>query len=447
MSLKDFQVISKLGEGAFSSVYKVKRLEDGQEYALKKVKLQNLNEKEKQNSMNEVRILASVKHPNIICYKEAFIDLQSNSLCIVMELADGSDLYQKIVNSKKNNKQIEEQTIWNIFIQIVRGLKALHELKILHRDLKSANVFLSQNGDVKLGDMNVSKVAKKGLLYTQTGTPFYASPEVWKDQPYDQKSDIWSLGCVIYEMAALKPPFHAENMEALYQRVIRGYYPKIPQNYSQDLNNAIRSMLQVQPHLRPNCDKLLQFPSILKRQDEIPQPEQTENEPNTLLQTIKFPKNYHYFTSMLPKPCYDFINRKQIKSLHSQQASPNPRQIMSVNGSYEDVSSQQTIEKGSVNVVSKKPNHPEILMILDQQNKQIRKPIMKIRPNRHQSQAEVSLLDVITQQQSKISLENHKLPILEELSPNKRKIRPNKNRNQSLPNANLLPLIQANVLK
>lgn len=101
-------------------------------------------------------------------------------------------------------------------------MKALHDLQILHRDLKSANVFLNKDNTVKLGDMNVSKVAKKGLLYTQTGTPYYASPEVWKDQPYDNKSDLWSLGCVLYEMASLKPPFRAENMEGLYKKVIRG---------------------------------------------------------------------------------------------------------------------------------------------------------------------------------------------------------------------------------
>jgi len=73
----------------------------------------------------------------------------------------------------------------------------------------SANVFLTKSGAAKLGDMNVSKIAKNGLLYTQTGTPYYASPEVWKDQPYDSKSDIWSLGCVIYEMTTLQPPFQA----------------------------------------------------------------------------------------------------------------------------------------------------------------------------------------------------------------------------------------------
>jgi len=95
-------------------------------------------------------------------------------------------------------------------------------MNILHRDLKSANVFLSRNGTVKLGDMNVSKIAKKGLLLTQTGTPYYASPEVWRDQPYDNKSDIWSLGCVLYEMCALKPPFRADDMEGLFNKVCQG---------------------------------------------------------------------------------------------------------------------------------------------------------------------------------------------------------------------------------
>ena len=108
---------------------------------------------------------------------------------------------------------------------MVRGLKALHNLKILHRDLKSANIFLSKDSEAKLGDLNVSKVAKKGLLYTQTGTPYYASPEVWKDQPYNSSSDIWSLGCVLYEIVTLNPPFRANDMDGLYKKVLKGKYP------------------------------------------------------------------------------------------------------------------------------------------------------------------------------------------------------------------------------
>ena len=130
---------------------------------------------------------------------------------------------------------MNEDDVWRIYIQVVRGLKALHDIKIYHRDLKTANIFLMKDGSAKLGDMNVSKVAKKGLLYTQTGTPYYASPEVWSDKPYDHKSDIWSLGCVLYESVTLKPPFRAEDMNGLYKKVLKGMYPKIPNIFSSEL--------------------------------------------------------------------------------------------------------------------------------------------------------------------------------------------------------------------
>lgn len=101
----------------------------------------------------------------------------------------------------------------------------MHEKKILHRDLKSANVFMESDGVVKLGDLNVSKIAQNdGMLFTQTGTPYYASPEVWRDQPYDNKSDIWSLGCVLYEMTTLRAPFTGKNMDALFKAVNAGSY-------------------------------------------------------------------------------------------------------------------------------------------------------------------------------------------------------------------------------
>ena len=170
-----------------------------------------------------------------------------------MEMADGGDLLQQITTLKRRGKTFEEPKLWQMFIQMIQGLKMLHDMQILHRDLKCANVFLCKDGTVKLGDMNVSKVAKAGLVYTQTGTPYYASPEVWKDQPYDHRSDMWSLGCVMYESATLHPPFQATDMPGLYKKVIRGLYPDLPSTYTADLKNLVRSLLQVNPSLRPSC--------------------------------------------------------------------------------------------------------------------------------------------------------------------------------------------------
>lgn len=184
---------------------------------------------------------------NIISYKEAFIDSDSQALWIVMEYADDGDVFQKIIKHQKDSTSFNEEFIWKIFITVVRGLKALHDLDIMHRDLKSANVFLNKDGTGKLGDLNVSKVAKKGLSYTQTGTPYYASPEVWRDEAYDIKSDIWSLGWVLYEMITLKPPFRAENMQGLYKRVLKGQYPKISDKFSVDIQTIVRILIQVNP--------------------------------------------------------------------------------------------------------------------------------------------------------------------------------------------------------
>ena len=313
-----FEILEKLGDGAYSVVYKVRRKEDSKIYALKKVNLSNLSQKEKENSLNEVRILASVKSTFVIAYKEAFIDETDQSLCIVMEYADKGDLYQKITQFKKIGCLIDEVDIWRIFIQMTKGLKALHDLKILHRDLKSANIFLFSDGSAKIGDLNVSKVAYKGLGYTQTGTPYYASPEVWRDEPYDMKSDIWSLGCVTYEMLALHPPFRAENMEKLYNKVIQCQYGKISERYSDDIKEIIKLLLKVKTKDRPTCAQILKHPLVKKRLEFFQAQAGNDNididdmEEGVLLRTIRIPSNLLCLSDKLPEANYEnpFKQRK-----------------------------------------------------------------------------------------------------------------------------------------
>ena len=252
-----------------------------------------------------------------------------------MEYADQGDLFQLITEHKKTKTHFKEEDIWNTLIQLLNGLKTLHELNILHRDLKSANVFLFKNGVVKLGDLNVSKITRKGMGYTQTGTPYYASPEVWKDKPYDSKSDIWSLGCVIYEMCALNPPFRAQTMEELFKRVIRGYYPDISNKYSKDLSEILKLMIQTEVGARPSCDELLKMPIIKQRIDYFNNKNNNGNElkeeneilHKELLSTIKIPKNMSNLSRNLPKPNYISNSFDLNNSEHNKHENNNNNNI------------------------------------------------------------------------------------------------------------------------
>ena len=300
MSLNDFESLKLLGKGAFASVYQVKRKKDGNIYAMKRVKFAAMSSKEKDNALNEVRILASVTHKNIVGYKESFYDEESKTLNIIMEFANQGDLDSIIKKNSEKKTFIPENQIWSFLIQILGGLRSLHNAKIMHRDLKCANIFL-KDGIIKLGDLNVSKIIKRSELdHTQTGTPYYASPEVWSNEPYDYKSDIWSVGCIIYELCALKPPFRGNGLDQLYQAVIKGKYEPIPKAYSQDLGRVIAIMLQVKPSLRPDVAKLMGNPLILTRMD-YSDIEAEDKDKLNMLNTIKVPKNLKEINNKLPK--------------------------------------------------------------------------------------------------------------------------------------------------
>ena len=225
-----------------------------------------------------------------------------------MELADDGDIESKIKVNQKTRRVFDENTIWMWLIQILQGLKYLHDNKIMHRDLKCANIFLTKSGILKLGDLNVSKIAKMGLASTQTGTPYYASPEIWKDKPYDYKSDIWSVGCIIYELCTLYPPFRGTSMKGLYENINKGVYQPIPRIFSLELSGIIAKMLVVRAEFRPSTNELINMSVIQKRmhnQLNSAVADIIEHNPSSgqacLIKTIKLPKNLKDINNNLPE--------------------------------------------------------------------------------------------------------------------------------------------------
>ena len=309
-SIRDFKKEKILGKGSFGSVYLVRRRQDNKIYALKTVILEKLNKKEQENSVNEVRILASINHPNVIGYKEAFWDDEKSALNIVMEYADDGDLHSKIEKMKKAGGYFKENIIWSYAIQMIEGLKALHDKKIMHRDLKSANIFLVKDKhQCKLGDMNVSKVIKEKVLHTQTGTPYYASPEVWNDAPYSYKSDLWSIGCVIYELCNLKPPFQGKDLDELYENVCKGNPERINKAYSDELWKMILMLLQVDVNKRADCNMFLNSDLIRKKMMEM------KKDPNCEIEAFIYNKNKDMENDYL----LETIKFKDIKEIKEQK--------------------------------------------------------------------------------------------------------------------------------
>uniref|UniRef100_A0A8D3D347 non-specific serine/threonine protein kinase n=1 Tax=Scophthalmus maximus TaxID=52904 RepID=A0A8D3D347_SCOMX len=253
----------KIGEGSFGKAILVKSKEDGHQYVIKEIGISGMPSKERQESRKEVAVLAKMSHPNIVQYKESFEE--GGCLYIVMDYCEGGDLFRKI-NSQKGVLFKEEQ-ILDWFVQICLALKHVHDRKILHRDIKSQNIFLTKDGTVQLGDFGIARVLNSTVELARTciGTPYYLSPEICENKPYNNKSDIWALGCVLYEMCTLKHAFEAGNMKNLVVKIIRGSYPPVSVHYSQELRFLLALLFKRNPRERPSVNGILDKPFLSSR--------------------------------------------------------------------------------------------------------------------------------------------------------------------------------------
>jgi len=294
----EYDVVKELGKGAFGSVAKVVRKGDKKAFAMKTVQIGRMEEREVADALNECRILASIRHPRIVNFEAAFLAKNGRDLCLVMEICERGDLAGRIKKCQKMRRRVDERTIWANMVEMTEGLVHLHAKNISHRDLKPANIFLAADGTAKLGDLNVSKLTKgDDLMQTKIGTPYYMAPEVWAGKKYDEACDVWSLGTVVYELAALEPPFQGNSLMQLRRAVTAGRYSPIPSSYSPQLSRIIGQMITVDPNRRIKAVDILEHDEVKKRRASkqlshpVAAPEEADD--MELLATIKPPKSKH----------------------------------------------------------------------------------------------------------------------------------------------------------
>ncbi|KAF1808595.1 kinase-like protein [Eremomyces bilateralis CBS 781.70] len=281
-----YEVLEKIGHGSFGVIQKVRRKSDGLILCRKEISYIKMNEKEKSQLLAEMQILKDVRHPNIVAYYEREHLKNTLDVYIYMEYCGNGDLGQYIKRLKTRRDFASEDFVWSILSQLVTALYRCHSgesppdvklrslglskdadptkgTKILHRDLKPENVFLDNNNSVKLGDFGLSKVLGNAkFAQTYVGTPFYMSPEICCGENYQASSDVWSLGCIIYELCAREPPFNAMTQLDLIEKIKKCNFRRIPQQYSDELQEVIFRCLKRNPNDRPSTMELLNHPRI-----------------------------------------------------------------------------------------------------------------------------------------------------------------------------------------
>ncbi|XP_078789388.1 serine/threonine-protein kinase Nek10 isoform X13 [Oryzias latipes] len=260
--ISGYSILDHLGTGAFGSVFKVQKQSGQNLLALKEVNLHNpaFGKDKRSRDSNVEKIISELTiikeqmmHPNIVKYYKTF--LEGDKLYIVMELIEGTSLAEHFTSLKEKQLQFTEDRIWNVFIQICLALRYLHkEKRIVHRDLTPNNIMLGEKDKVTITDFGLAKQKQENSKLTSVvGTIVYSCPEVVKNEPYGEKADIWALGCILYQMATLKPPFYSSNMLSLASKIVEAEYEPVEEGaFSERVPQMIRWCLAPDAERRPD---------------------------------------------------------------------------------------------------------------------------------------------------------------------------------------------------
>ena len=258
-----YQIIKKIGEGSYAKIYKVKKDSSDKTYVLKNIPVSEEDYSSMKEILNESSILSTCDNIYVVKYYDSFF--YSGTFNIITEFCPYGDLFGYIKFYKERGSKIEEKIIWIIFIQLSLGLSYLHHKKILHRDIKTKNIFIKNNLTVKIGDFGIAKILNSTSSYAHTfiGTPYYISPELCKDQPYNDKSDVWSLGCVLYELCTLNHPFEGGTQVEIYEKIMTQKFKAISPEYSLELKKMVDLLLEKDEKKRPKMKDILRMKCVI----------------------------------------------------------------------------------------------------------------------------------------------------------------------------------------
>ncbi|XP_050978439.1 serine/threonine-protein kinase Nek4 isoform X1 [Labeo rohita] len=259
--MDSYLFVRVVGKGSYGEVNLVRHRSDRKQYVIKKLNLRTSSRRERRAAEQEAQLLSQLKHPNIVTYRESW-EGEDCQLYIVMGFCEGGDLYHRLKQQK--GELLPERQVVEWFVQIAMALQYLHEKHILHRDLKTQNIFLTKTNIIKVGDLGIARVLENqnDMASTLIGTPYYMSPELFSNKPYNYKSDVWALGCCVYEMSTLKHAFNAKDMNSLVYRIVEGKLPQMPSKYDPQLGELIKRMLCKKPEDRPDVKHILRQPYI-----------------------------------------------------------------------------------------------------------------------------------------------------------------------------------------